>query len=126
MPIRDPEKRKKYNHDWYARNREYRKCYERNLRKGNPARFKAKKRREFEAMTARGIDNRRNSSMYRQVVTVELLRRDGFDCQICNLPLQGKIHVDHIMPVRQGGPDTLENLRLSHDSCNYARNRRIA
>jgi len=28
------------------------------------------------------------------------------------------LHIDHVMPLSKGGPDTLENVRPAHGSCN--------
>ena len=62
---------------------------------------------------------------------VELVERDGFKCKICGKFLtscrearrfvklgQGLYHIDHIVPVVQGGRATLENLRLTCPECN--------
>lgn len=37
-----------------------------------------------------------------------ILRRDGYTCQVCGAEAT---EVDHIIPVRHGGPDTTDNLR---------------
>jgi hypothetical protein len=70
---------------------------------------------------------------------VAIFDRDRFKCQECgksfqlrNTPtkralrlLGGVLHIDHIVPVRQGGRATLENLRLLCDPCNLTRSRKL-
>lgn len=65
---------------------------------------------------------------------VEIIERDGFKCQICNRFItsdknarrlvkhgSGLYHIDHIVPVQQGGRATADNLRLICPSCNLSR-----
>lgn len=69
----------------------------------------------------------------------EILERDGFKCQICGKFLTscrdslrfakhgcGLYHIDHIVPVLQGGRATLENLRLSCPECNLKRKKKFS
>lgn len=39
-------------------------------------------------------------------------------CPCCNLPLDGKYHLDHWMPLALGGSNTDDNIRLLHPRCN--------
>ena len=68
---------------------------------------------------------------------VEIIERDGFKCQLCGKFITsdkdarrlakhgcGMYHIDHIIPVIQGGRATLENLRLTCPTCNLKRKRR--
>ena len=67
---------------------------------------------------------------------VEIIERDGFKCQICGKFITSDkdarrlvkhanrmYHIDHIVPVVQGGRATLENLRLTCPQCNQKRKR---
>ena len=69
---------------------------------------------------------------------VEIVERDGFKCRICGKFLtscreakrfvklgQGLYHIDHIVPVVQGGRSTEENLRLTCPECNMKRKKRF-
>lgn len=69
---------------------------------------------------------------------VEILLRDGFKCQICGKFLttcrdaerfaklgSGLFHLDHIVPVTDGGRATMENLRLTCPNCNLTRKRKF-
>lgn len=65
----------------------------------------------------------------------KIIERDGFKCQecgkyICNVPTTaerlikmgaGLYHLDHVVPVAQGGRATEENLRLLCPRCNLSR-----
>lgn len=68
---------------------------------------------------------------------VEIIERDGFKCQICGKFITsdkdakrlakhgcGMYHIDHIVPVIQGGRATLENLRLTCPACNLKRKKK--
>lgn len=67
-----------------------------------------------------------------------IIKRDNFKCQICGKFVSnirdakrlmklgsGTYHIDHIVPVIQGGRATLENLRLTCPSCNQSRKKRF-
>ncbi|MGI8515379.1 MAG: HNH endonuclease [Acidimicrobiia bacterium] len=54
--------------------------------------------------------------------------RDGWVCQICGQPVShtrdrapGSPSLDHVIPLAQGGPDAMSNLRLTHLACNARR-----
>ena len=55
----------------------------------------------------------------------------GSDCHICLNPIdllaprqpgikgwEYGLHIDHVIPLSKGGPDTLGNVRPAHGSCN--------
>lgn len=49
-----------------------------------------------------------------------LLARDGNRCWLCNLPLEGDITEEHLVPLAQHGPNSLDNIVLTHFKCNEA------
>lgn len=62
----------------------------------------------------------------------------GKECYLCHIPIdfnasrllgaQGwalSLHIDHVMPVSKGGPDTLANVRPSHAWCNSSKRDKI-
>jgi 5-methylcytosine-specific restriction endonuclease McrA len=68
----------------------------------------------------------------------QILERDNFKCQLCGKFVttckdgkrfvklgSGLYHIDHIVPVLQGGRATLENLRLTCPHCNQSRKKRF-
>lgn len=61
----------------------------------------------------------------------KVVARDGYVCQICHEPTS-LVHdpaddlspeIDHVVEVRNGGRNTLANLRVAHRVCNRERNR---
>lgn len=46
-------------------------------------------------------------------------------CGICNLPIEGKFHIDHIVPLSRGGKHEVTNLQLSHAFCNWRKNNKL-
>lgn len=59
----------------------------------------------------------------------EVFERDNLVCQICLLPTDPRAHpsddmyptLDHVLQVRWGGSDDLDNLRTAHRWCNIKR-----
>ena len=69
---------------------------------------------------------------------VDIIERDGFKCQVCGKYVSsienayelikkgaGLFHIDHVVPVSQGGRATMENLRLTCPKCNQSRKRKL-
>jgi hypothetical protein len=61
-----------------------------------------------------------------------IAQRDGMTCQLCHQPVDLTLKsglrgedlgpsLDHIVPRAHGGPDTVENLQLTHWICNKTR-----
>ncbi len=52
----------------------------------------------------------------------EVFKRDGFVCQYCGAhPPAAILHVDHIVPVAEGGGNEIENLITSCQPCNLGK-----
>jgi len=52
----------------------------------------------------------------------EVFKRDGFVCQYCGAhPPQAILHVDHIVPVAEGGGNEDTNLVTACDACNLGK-----
>lgn len=52
----------------------------------------------------------------------EVLRRDGFRCVYCGLKAsESELHVDHVVPVVDGGSDELSNLVTACIDCNLGK-----
>lgn len=61
----------------------------------------------------------------------EILERNGFTCQLCgagpgdidpfNPNRKVRLHIDHIIPISQGGTDDKDNLRVLCSACNQGR-----
>ena len=56
----------------------------------------------------------------------EVFVKDGFKCVECGATnQQTRLHVDHILPVAQGGTDELSNLQTLCEACNLAKSNRM-
>ncbi len=79
----------------------------------------------------------KHSVEFRGVKRKELLDRDNWKCQICNVTVHDrseggnenrhlwddefKAHIDHIIPISKGGDSTPENLRVLCRTCNLSK-----
>lgn len=53
-----------------------------------------------------------------------ILKRDGFACHYCGRSApQVTLHVDHVIPVADGGETTVDNLAASCEECNLGKGR---
>ena len=51
---------------------------------------------------------------------------EGIICYLCGevIPL-GQRHVDHVVPITKGGAHSVENLRITHSSCNFRKHNKL-
>lgn len=55
----------------------------------------------------------------------EVFKRDGYRCLECGATNKDtRLHIDHIIPVAQGGSDELDNLQTLCQDCNLAKSNR--
>jgi hypothetical protein len=53
---------------------------------------------------------------------IDIYERDKRTCGICGNKVRWiDLHIDHIIPIGLGGPDTPENVRAAHSWCNLKR-----
>ena len=109
--IANPEKIKAYKQKWESENR----------LKLRPQKAKAARKRRAKEYN-NGYEN------YTEQQVIELY---GVTCYLCDeqVDLEASrqsgaqgwetgLHIDHLVPVSKGGPDTLENVRPTHGKCN--------
>ena len=77
---------------------------------------------------ANRVDQNHESNLYQRTLfsnslRYDVLKRDGFRCQICGRTAQDgvKLHVDHIIPVSKGGKTEMGNLRTLCSDCNVGK-----
>jgi 5-methylcytosine-specific restriction endonuclease McrA len=74
------------------------------------------------------LENRvkKNRTPLTKSIRHEVFVKDGFKCVECGATnQQTRLHVDHILPVAQGGTDELRNLQTLCEECNLAKNNRM-
>ena len=85
-------------------------------------------RRKFKA--EHGYQPHRSSSQWIAMGDrLAIYERDDWMCHLCGKPIDPDAHfndnlaasLDHIIPRSLGGPDSPENLRTAHRSCNSRR-----
>lgn len=70
---------------------------------------------------------KRERALLTDSLRYDILRRDGFRCQICGATAKDgvKLHIDHIIPVSKGGKTEPQNLRTLCDRCNFGKRDKI-
>ena len=72
---------------------------------------------------------RRTVAGWRRLVIGLLAERDGWLCQICGDPIDPTLtypdrkgpSVDHVVPLSKGGTNVVENVQLTHLTCNITK-----
>lgn len=52
-------------------------------------------------------------------------KRGQIICALCGKPIKGKYHVDHFIPLSQGGSNDAGNLRIMHGKCNQIKHAKL-
>ena len=128
---RHPGQRNKYDQKYRDNNRDKTRKATSKWLKENPekAREAARKRRATKLQNG-----------YEPYTEDQVLDLYGTNCHLCNQPIDltaprriGKeegwqlaLHIDHVIPIIAGGPDTLENVRPSHAICNMQKGARMS
>lgn len=74
----------------------------------------------------RGVDPYRIRENIPTWMRAAVLERDGLICQLCGGDVEAeKVHLDHKVPHSLGGPDSLDNLQVSHALCNMRKGARV-
>lgn len=102
----------------------------------DPAKFNQQKKKSLKSNPNRRRHSNRDRARKKGVPSQyytrqQLFDRDGYDCYLCNLPveltanhIQGQPgwelypHVEHVIPLALGGHDTLANVKIAHAVCN--------
>jgi 5-methylcytosine-specific restriction endonuclease McrA len=117
----------KYVRDKFKDDPKYKEA-EKRWKKANPHKVAASSR-----------DRARNKGVKSEYYTrQQLFDRDGYECYICNIPVdleaahvQGQPgwemypHVEHVIPIALGGEDTLANVKIAHAKCNISKGTRL-
>jgi 5-methylcytosine-specific restriction endonuclease McrA len=118
----DPEKEINSTRQWRIDNPKYSIIYQKKYRQLNPESKRSSERRRRAKRFENGFE------MYKESSVLELY---GSNCHICLIPIdllaprqpglngwEMGLHIDHVVPLSKGGPDTIENVRPAHGACN--------
>ena len=118
-----PGQRKKYDQKYRDNNRDKTRAISLKWNKEHPERMR-------EVSRKRRANKLQNGHMpYTETQVLDLY---GTNCHLCQGPIDMEaprrinklkgwelaLHIDHVVPIIAGGPDTLENVRPSHAICN--------
>jgi hypothetical protein len=125
-----PGQRNKYDQKYRDNNRDKTRAATLNWQKENPE----KNRETSRKRRALKLDN--GHTPYTEL---QVLETYGVICYLCNSQIDLKaprrigkegwqlgLHIDHVVPIIAGGPDTLENVRPSHAICNTRKGEKMA
>ena len=130
-----------YSPEKYAANpekfAEYGKKYRENNKEKERLRHKLYKQnnKEKHAESERRRRAKKRNSGIEYYTTKQVLEKYGTICYLCGLEIdlnaerrpgrkgwEKGLHIDHVLEISKGGPDTLENVRPAHGLCNLERN----
>ncbi len=123
---RNPQKRKESSAKYYQANKEKQNATRVQWVKDNPEKIREYGRRHANLRRARKLHNGAEPYTEKQ-----MLETYGTNCYLCNEPVdltaarrvgaegwERGLHIEHVIPLSKGGPDTLENVRPAHGLCN--------
>ena len=125
--------------------REYQRLFQKNYKKNHPEKLKASYEKRYRENpeyynNAARVRRAKELSAYRESYsTDDVLRMWGMACHLCgelvdldaprhviaknNEGWQRGLQLDHVVPIGQGGPDIVENVKPAHAICNLSRGR---
>jgi 5-methylcytosine-specific restriction endonuclease McrA len=97
-------------------------------RLANPDKVTAQRRRSQEKLRVERAMAQRVRE--KQITGVRIAKEEICNwytrlCGICELPIEGKFHVDHKIPLAKGGLHEASNLQLAHPFCNLSKHDKI-
>ena len=140
MPATDKERERKRKKKYWAENRERLLAYGKAYSKANPKVNRRKQKKYWAKHPEKAQEfNRKRRARVNGVEHIpytkeEVLEKYGSNCHICGTPIDLKaprkagkkgwehgLHLDHLIPISKGGPDTIDNVRPAHGVCNLSK-----
>ena len=116
------DKRKEYSYKYNQENKDRLRIVKREYARAHPEIDRSKNRRK------RALKRNNGFEKYTETQVLELY---GTNCYLCNIPIdmaasrrcgdfgwEKGLHIEHVIDIALGGPDTLDNVRPSHAICN--------
>lgn len=99
------------------------KYYETNKEKIKARVTKYRKSEKGRMNALNAVHKRRQTTKLTDITTKYLteLKLNTTHCEVCRKKLNGKIHLDHIIPLNVGGLHVKSNIRYIHATCNLMR-----
>lgn len=73
----------------------------------------------YHSETTETLESRRTGRYIPREIMFKVARRDDYRCQLCHKTVRDdQIEFDHIIPRDQGGPTSVENIRVLCRTCN--------
>lgn len=118
--------------EWHVKNAEKSKTNKLAWRRNNKQRMREREREwrvENPELARRRDQNRRNAvksagGKLSNDIVIKLMNRQRGRCACCGQLLNGKYHLDHIMPLALGGTNTDDNVQLLLPRCNLSKGAR--
>jgi hypothetical protein len=120
--LKNIEKRKEYVRKYNQENRERIRIRKREYARRHPEMDRNKNRRKRALKRNNGFE---------KYTEAQVLKLYGTNCYLCNTPIdmfasrrcgdpgwEKGLHIEHVIDIALGGPDTLHNVRPSHALCN--------
>lgn len=134
------EKRRSQKAEYYLKNKERILKVNKEYRENNKDKEKqrhqrwGKENREKRRAAWRRREASRRGNMVEKYSESEVLTKYGTRCYLCLKPInlsaprkcglpgwEKGLHIEHVIDIAKGGPDTLENVRPSHAICNLTK-----
>lgn len=119
------DKRKEYLYRYNQENKERLNILKREYSRNHPEIDRNKNRRKRALKRNNGFEKYTES---------QVLKLYGTNCYLCNTPIdmdasrrcgdpgwEKGLHIEHVIDIALGGPDTLDNVRPSHALCNLTK-----
>jgi hypothetical protein len=123
---RYPERVAERDKRWRENNPEARKVIEKRFRSSHPNKSRDDARRRKALL--KGVTSEKFTEQ-------DIFNRWGTDCYLCNKPVdldaprqvgipgwEVGLHLDHVIPLKENGPDIVENVKPTHGLCNLKKN----
>lgn len=118
----NPEQFKERRDKWYQNNKPRSRAQSQLWRKNNPARYKAMNK--ISNAKRKGIIRNAPGSHTAEDIRTLYNEQEG-RCAYCGITLHGVFHLDHIIPLIQGGSNNPDNLACACAACNLSKGEKL-